>query len=207
MPTHPLSDRFLEGTQGRIINLLRSAPRTVAELATAIALSGAAVRLQLGALERDGLVRVEGRRASGRKPALVYGLTQQGDFLLSRAYVPVLRAVLETLSNRLTPSERTAVLREVGRRIAAPLHRGTGTRRERLGAAGRALELLGGKAVVETSGKTTKLLGSGCPLGEVVQDHPEVCRVVEAVVEEVAGIKVTERCERTERPKCRFYTE
>lgn len=204
MPAHPLSDRFLEGTQGRIIDLLRASPHTVEELATALALTGTAVRLQLGTLERDGLARVEGRRPTSRKPALVYGLTQHADFLLSRAYVPVLRALLATLGDRLSPAERSAVLREVGRRIAGPIPRATGSRRERLRAAARALELLGGKVTVETTNKTAQLVASGCPLGEVVRDHPEVCRVVEAVVEEIAGLKMEERCERGDRPRCGF---
>lgn len=204
MAAHPLSERFLEGTQGRIIDQLRTGPRTVEELAGALSLTGNAVRLQLGALERDGLAKVEGRRPSGRKPALVYGLTPRADFLLSRSYVPVLRALLDTLGDRLSPGERTTLLREVGRRLATGLLRSSGTRRERLQAAGRAMEMLGGRVSAETSGRTTLLVASGCPLGEVVRDHPDVCRVVEAIIHEITGEKVQERCERGDRPHCSF---
>jgi len=207
MTAHLLGGRFLEGTPGRIVQLLRAAPRTVEELAGELELTGNAIRLQLAALERDGLARVEGRRPSGRKPALVYALTAKADFLLSRAYVPVLGGLLEVLGDRFSAAERAAVLREVGRRLVARFPRATGSRRERLLAAARVVEELGGHLHVESSGKTTSLRGSGCPLGEVVQEHPELCRVVETVVEEISGIKVEERCDRADRPRCNFVVE
>lgn len=207
MADHPLNDRFLEGTPGRIINLLRAAPRTIDELAEALKLTGNAVRLQIGMLERDGLARVEGQRPSGRRPALVYGLTSRADFLLSRSYIPVLQALLETMTQRMSLGERRGFLREVGRRLAGSLPRGIGARRERLKAAARAIELLGGRVTVETTAKATTLVGSGCPLGEVVGDHPEVCRIVETIVEEIAGLKTEEHCDRGDRPRCRFSVE
>ncbi len=205
--THALNDRFLEGTPGRIIELLRDRPGTVDDLAGELGLTGSAVRLQLGTLERDGLVRVEGRRPSGRKPALIYGLTARADFLLSRSYVPMLGALLDVLEGRLTPAERNTLLREVGRRLVATSLRATGSRRERLLVAARALEQLGGRVRLETVGRSATLVASGCPLGELVQRHPEVCRVVETVVEEISGVMVQEQCDRGERPKCSFVAE
>jgi predicted ArsR family transcriptional regulator len=207
MTAHHLSERFLEGTQGRIIELLRDLPRTVEELAEALELTGNAVRLQLAALERDGLVRVEGRRPSGRKPALVYGPTLRADYLFSRSYVPVFQALLDVLGDRFSPAERISLLREVGRRLVLAAPRATGSKRERLLVAARALESLGGKLRVETSGRTLSLVASGCPLGEVVQAHPEVCRVVETVVEEISGVSVREQCDRGDRPRCSFVAE
>ncbi|MEO8636819.1 MAG: ArsR family transcriptional regulator [Gemmatimonadales bacterium] len=205
--THPMSSRFLEGTPGRIVELLRDRSRTVEELADELGLTGSAVRLQLATLERDGLIRVDGRRPSGRKPALVYGLTQRADFLLSRGYVPVLNAVLDTISTRFSPAERNAMLREVGRRLVASAPPATGSKRDRLLAAARVVEQLGGRLKLETTGRTTALVASGCPLGELVQGHPEICRVVETVVKEVSGITVRERCERGDRPRCVFVVE
>jgi len=207
MASHPLSERFLEGTQGRLIALLRLGPRTVEELATELGLTRNAVRLQLAALERDGLARVEGSRPSGRKPALVYGLTSRTDFLLSRSYVPVLRALLDALGDRLLPAERLSLLREVGRRLAVGLPRATGNRRDRLAAAGRAVEMLGGRVSAEADGKSTLLIGAGCPLGEVVRDHPDACRIVESLIHEITGVKVQEHCDRGERPRCSFRVE
>jgi hypothetical protein len=38
----------------------------------------------------------------------------------------------------------------------------------------------------------------------VTPEHPEVCRMAEALVAEVAGVSVQEHCERGERPRCCF---
>jgi len=63
-----LDKRFWTSTRGHIILLLRSADRTVNELAEALALTDNAVRAHLVALERDGLVRASGKRPGTRKP-------------------------------------------------------------------------------------------------------------------------------------------
>jgi hypothetical protein len=38
----------------------------------------------------------------------------------------------------------------------------------------------------------------------VATDHPEVCRMAEALVAELASVEVHEHCDRGERPRCRF---
>jgi predicted ArsR family transcriptional regulator len=196
--------RFLEGTQGRIIVLLREGGQTVEELATALDLTPNAVRTQLATLDREGLVQVAGRRPGTRKPTLVHGLTPRAEQLLSRAYIPLLEQLLATLEGRLAPSERAAVLREAGRRLAAAAPRGSGTRRDRAELAARVLEELGGKVRVEQRGRSQAIVGSSCPLAAVVREHPEVCRAVEALVAEVTGLPAREQCDRTDRPRCTF---
>ena len=113
--------RLLASTRGEIIRLLRRSSRTVTELADALGLTDNAVRTHLAALERDGLVRQEEavRRGVG-KPPFVYSLTAQADALLPKAYAPALGILLGVLEERLGAAEVEAVLREVGRRAAAP---------------------------------------------------------------------------------------
>jgi len=38
-----------------------------------------------------------------------------------------------------------------------------------------------------------------------VADHPEVCRLMESLLEELTGITMREDCERSETPRCRFH--
>src|SRR5947209_75960 len=118
--------RFFASTRGKIVTLLRRASRTVDELAQALDLTDNAVRAQLAALERDGLVQQSGSRRSSSKPAFVYTLTQASEELFSKAYSPVLRQLLEELTERMEASEVEALLRATGRRLAAqwPLPRG-----------------------------------------------------------------------------------
>lgn len=48
------------------------------------------------------------------------------------------------------------------------------------------------------------LQGYGCPLSAVTAEHPQVCALAQALVEEIAGESVTEECDRSDRPRCRF---
>jgi predicted ArsR family transcriptional regulator len=76
---------------------LRRGPKTLDELVDALDLTRTAIRLQLTALERDGLVAHGGVRKSRTKPANVYELTVEAEQGLSRAYVPVLTQLLHVL--------------------------------------------------------------------------------------------------------------
>ncbi len=200
MTTDTFSDRFREGSQGQILVHLQSGGHTVDQLGRLLELTPNAVRNHLASLEREGLVAVTGKRPGLRKPALIYGLTGRARELLSRAYLPVLQQLLATL----TTSERTAVLREVGRRLAAAAPRVDGSRKERVAVASRVIDQLGTTTRLETRGRTTAIVGSACPLAELVKENPEVCRVVEALVSEVSGLPAKEECDRGDHPRCTF---
>ncbi len=76
--------------------------------------------------------------------------------------------------------------------------------RARLEAAAGVLNDLGGLAELEEQDGTLVIRGYGCPLAAVTLDHPEVCRLAEALVAEVAGVPVHDRCDRSEKPRCCF---
>lgn len=204
MPTDAWSDRFREGSQGQILVHLQGGGRTVDELAQLLELTPNAVRNHLGSLELEGLILVQGKRPGLRKPAIIYALTSRARELLSRAYFPLLQQLLATLKDRLSPAERAAVLREVGRRLAASAPRVTGSRKERVAVAGQVIEQLGGSVRLETRGRATAIVGNSCPLAELVRENPEVCRAVEALVAEVTGLPAREQCDRGEHPHCTF---
>src|SRR5947208_14724714 len=108
--------RLANSTRGQIITLLRRASRTVEELAQALDLTDNAVRAHLATLERDGVVQQSGARRGSGKPAYVYSLTPEAEYLFPKAYDQVLHQVLEVLSERLPSDEVEMLLREVGRR-------------------------------------------------------------------------------------------
>jgi len=72
--------------------------------------------------------------------------------------------------------------------------------RARLEAAVGVLNELGGLAELEERDGTLTIQGYSCPLAAVTPDHPEVCRMAETLVTEIAGVPVYERCDRGERP-------
>jgi predicted ArsR family transcriptional regulator len=187
--------------------MLRRSNRTVEDLARALDLTDNGVRAHLAVLERDGIVRQRGslrRTSGGGKPAYVYELTQEGEELFPKAYEPTLGRLLDVLSERLGPQESEALLRSVGRRLAEEHSTRADGGHARLKTAVEVLNELGGLAELEERDGALVIRGYSCPLGGVTPEHPEVCRMAEALVAEVAGVSVQEHCERGERPRCCF---
>jgi predicted ArsR family transcriptional regulator len=202
-----LDRQFFEGTRGRMVALLRRGGRTVEEMARVVGITNNGVRAHLATLERDGVVRQGGtvRSASGGgKPAYVYELTSEAEGLFPRAYEPVLGRLLDVLSEGLGPQESEALLRRVGRRMAEGRGAPEDGVRARTEEAVAALNELGGLAELEERDGGLVIRGYGCPLAAVTPDHPEVCRMVEALITELAGVAVRERCERGSKPRCCF---
>jgi predicted ArsR family transcriptional regulator len=199
--------KFFESTRGRMVTLLRRSGRTVEELARALGLTDNGVRAHLAVLERDGIVRQRGsvrRGSGGGKPAYVYELTSEAEDLFPKAYAPALGRLLDVLAERLGPEESETLLRSVGRRLVEGKTVPTDGSRARLQAAAGVLNELGGLAELEELDGTLVIQGYSCPLVAVTPDHPDVCRLAEALVAEVAGVPVHERCDRSERPRCCF---
>ena len=145
------------------------------------------------------------RRGSGAgKPAYVYELTSEAEDLFPKAYEPALSRLLDVLAERLGPDDSEVLLRSVGRRLVEGKTVPTGGTRARLEAAAGVLNELGGLAELDEQDGTLVIQGYSCPLAAVTPDHPEVCRLAEALVAEVAGVPVHERCDRSERPRCCF---
>ena len=204
-----LSQRFLDSTRGRIVSLLRDRSRTVDELAAELGLTDNAVRPHLVGLERDGLIRAAGtRRGEGAgKPAILYALHPEAEPLLSRAYAPVLSALLEVLGDELDPRAARRILRETGKRLAAASGgRSGGDLAARAKAAAQVLTALGGEVHVESArgSSSATLRGVACPLASAVSRNAHVCHAVETLVGEIAGAKATECCDRSDRPRCCF---
>jgi len=199
------SKRFYESTRGRIVGLLRRGTLTVDQIATSLGLTGNAVRAQLTTLERDGLVEQRIARQGGvGKPAFAYRITSDADRLFSRAYIPVLAQLLDVLGERIGRSEMEGVMRTLGTRLAAQAAPPTGSPRERLDAAARFLEELGGGADIEEREGTFFIRGFSCPLGATVVSHPEMCVAIETMLSDLIGSPAHECCNRGDRPQCGF---
>jgi predicted ArsR family transcriptional regulator len=200
-----LPRRVVEGTGGRILELLRQGPRTVDELASALDLTRTAVRAQLASLERDELVEPRGSRRGTSKPARVYGITMQAELLFSRAYIPILTQLLHVLSQRLLPAEFDSVMHEVGRRaMAGRAPAPHGPLRDRVITASSLLNELGGLSEVEEEDGLYVIRSHGCPLAAATAQHPEVCNALESLLSEFVGTRVTKCCDRYDRVRCCF---
>ncbi|HET8628222.1 MAG TPA: ArsR family transcriptional regulator [Thermomicrobiales bacterium] len=199
-----IGQRFFATTRGRIVLLVRGAARTVDELTVLLGVTRTAVREHLATLERDGWVQRAGVRRGDGKPAQLYALTPEAAELFPRGYAPVLHGLLDALAGRLAPAARAALLRDVGRALAAGRRVPRGGARERAAAGAALLNDLGGFAEAREADGALVIQGWSCPLAAVVGAHPELCRLAEAMLAEATGLPVRERCDRREPPRCCF---
>ncbi|MGH7782830.1 MAG: helix-turn-helix transcriptional regulator [Candidatus Binatia bacterium] len=188
--------------------LLRNAKRTVNELAAALDLSDNAVRAHLLTLERDGLVEPGGTIKGFRKPHYVYKLTDEARHLFPKPYDSLFNRLLEALKGKVSSATLNEVLSDTGRRLALVNAKKTeGDLSERLKTIIQTLEELGGAAKIISEDSQTTIKGDSCPFADVVTEHPEVCRIAESMLEEMAGRPVREICDRSSSPKCCFVIE
>jgi predicted ArsR family transcriptional regulator len=199
--------KFFASTRGRVVTMLRRAGFTVEDLARKLSLTNNGVRAHLATLERDGIVRQSGvvrPESGGGRPAYLYELTPEAEDLFPKAYEPVLYRLLDVLAEQLDSDQSEALLRAVGRLMAEErtvpadgVHAG-------LEAAVDVLNELGGLAELGERDGGFVIRGYSCPLSGVTPDHPEVCRMAETLIAELAGVPIHEHCDRGERPRCCF---
>ncbi|MFI5272744.1 MAG: helix-turn-helix transcriptional regulator [Ktedonobacterales bacterium] len=200
--------RFFASTRGHLIALLRRGTQTVDGMAAALELTDNAVRAQLAALERDGLVRQSGvRRCGGSgKPAFEYSLTAQAERLFPKPYAEALGLLTQVLAERLPPEDMRAIARETGQRLARRAGGGAGGG-DRVQRAVVALNEMGGLAELEERGHNRAIRAFRCPFGDAVADYPTVCELAEALVAGLTGEPVRVQCARGEYPCCVFQLE
>lgn len=199
-----LDKKFYKSTRGRIVLGLREGAKTVNELAAELALTDNAVRAHLATLERDRLVE-QGELVKGhRKPHFSYRLTDEAHHLFPTPYHSLLNRTFDALKRRWPLGVVLEVMRDVGRTIGLS-REPNGNADERVNAALEALADVGGSAVLVNEDGRRVIKSDACPFAEAVTEHPEVCKMAEAMVEEVIGSEVREVCDRSGGlPRCRF---
>jgi predicted ArsR family transcriptional regulator len=200
-------ERLIGETQMRLLALLRRAPQSITSLAETLGLTDNAVRMHVAALHRDGIVEPVGtQRDTGGKPARLYGLTRAGAELFPKAYALILGKLIEEIVRTDGRDRAVTLLRAVGAQAAAAAPRAS-TPQGRMDAAAQLFRTLGSDAAVEKTPQGWRLQAYGCPLSAVSSDHPELCELGKALVEEVVGEPVTQCCQRGDHPRCGFELE
>lgn len=198
------SPHELGRASGRIVDLLRRSSLTPKEIAGRLGVTHNAVRGHLSALVRQGLIQKAGLQRGSTRPATLYELAPRGQFLLSHAYLPFVAHLLQGLGEQLSEKQIDRLMRNVGRGLAAEWPRVDGPLEQRLLGAVALLNDLGALTEAETEDHGFIIRGYGCLLAEAVNGRPEVCRVIESLLEEFLGVPVKECCDRTQRPRCCF---
>ncbi len=143
-----------EGTRGKILERLASAPRTARDLAENLGIQESAVRGHLDRLEDRGLVHPTFYREGVGRPKKRYALTSQGFDLFPRRYEFLLDAVMEELLSREGEGYTSALFAEAARRMAGQIASripASLPREARARAVADALNQLGFRTEVETT--------------------------------------------------------
>jgi predicted ArsR family transcriptional regulator len=189
--------------------MLRRGPETVEQVAAALRVTPNAVRAQLAAMERDGLVRRSGQRRGATRPFHLFELTPQLEQLLSGAYLPFLTHLVRLFSEREPADRVERLMRQAGHALAAELPaKGvrSGPLHSRVLAASRLLnDELGAITEVTRSDGHFVLRGQGCPLAALTENYPGVCLAIETLLADLLdGPEVRQCCEHDGKPRCCF---
>jgi predicted ArsR family transcriptional regulator len=205
-----LRQQLLDTSRGRIVTLLRKGELTAHDIATTLNLTESAVRLQLVAMERDGVVRKVGKRPGTTRPYHVYEVEPGVEQLLSKAYIPLLTHLVDVFAEALPGQQLETLLRRTGKAVAQQFcggKRPRGSLESRAAAASGMLnEHLGALTRVEGDGEIV-IRGAGCPLAALTGKHRGVCLAMESAVAEIVGGPVRECCDRDGRPRCCFVVQ
>ncbi|MGI8782198.1 MAG: helix-turn-helix transcriptional regulator [Acidobacteriota bacterium] len=202
-----LRKQLLDSSRGRIVTLLQSGGLTANDIAAKLELTTNAVRPQIMAMQRDGVVQRAGRRSGTTKPSNVFELTPEVEQLLSRAYIPLLSQLVRVFAHGLPAHQIDALMREAGKGLVDELSIRkalSGSLRARVSLASELInEHLGAVTHVEENGGYV-IRGAICPLAALTGKHPAVCLAMESLVTEVIGVAARECCDRGGRPRCCF---
>jgi predicted ArsR family transcriptional regulator len=202
-----LRQQLLDTSRGRIVTLLRNGALTADDIATRLGVTRSAIRVQIAAMERDGVVHKVGKRPGTTRPSHVYELTPEVEQLLSKAYIPVLSQLVGVFAEALPTQQVETLLRRTGKALASELSQGkriAGGLKARAAAASQLMnEQLGALTHVEGNGRIV-IRGAGCPLAALTGKHRRVCLVMESLMMEIVGATVRECCDREGRPQCCF---
>ncbi len=108
----------LEGTRGRILEELASAPRTARDLAEKIGIQESAARGHLERLEDRGLVTPAFHREGVGRPRKRYQLTGSGQELFPKKYGMILDTIVNEMLAREGEGYVSAVFARAGERMA-----------------------------------------------------------------------------------------
>ncbi|MEO7126084.1 MAG: transcriptional regulator [Nakamurella sp.] len=184
-----------DGARGEVVRqLLMDGPSTATHLASAIGVSGTAVRRQLDALTIDGSVTtrdetIRGARGRGR-PAQVYLLTDLGRRRLPHAYDELAEQALDYLAAHGGPQAVEEFARQRAQKIVDGVRgelSGAETVGERTRILAKALSKSGYVAGVQSVAVGEQLSQHHCPVAHVAGKYPQLCEQELAVFTEVLG--------------------
>jgi predicted ArsR family transcriptional regulator len=175
-------------TQRNLLEALLQHPDglTVDDIADKIGVTVSAVRQHLAALERDGFVAHEVRRAPRGRPRHAYALSAHGREVFPRRYKELAETVLGVLGEHLSGEVLARTMRRTGARAAKALNAEQASVTE----TARLLKQLGYAATTTSS---SEIVARNCVFHELAKTFPAVCEFDLGFMEAATGRKVEHR--------------
>ena len=198
------------GLRGQVLVALKKAqPLTAKELAAQFGVTPNALRRHLKALEESGAVvyRREIRGVGG--PVFAYSLTEVGDALFPRSYVPALTGALEVLREQQGTEAVTGLFLKQWAALATRAGRSlpllpVGERSRQLA---EILTSQGYMAEAEnTAANEVTITEHNCAMHAVARQFPEVCTAEKRFIEETLGAVVERKTRILDGCNCCEYT-
>jgi len=169
-------DPSLEGTRGRILEELASAPRTAHDLALKLGIQESAARGHLARMEEKGLVVPSFRREGVGRPRKRYILTGRGQDLFPKKYDLILDTVVDELLDREGEGYVSALFAEAAQRMARAVTQDVpkgGTPEERARRLVDVLNRLGFRCAVDrTADGQLRIVRTNCIFRHSALAHP-----------------------------------
>lgn len=180
-------------TRTRILDYLRKNPSASAdELGRSLQMTGANVRHHLEILMKEGQIIALNRQKGTRgRPVGLYGLSNQA---LGSGIQKLLESMLETWVKTAPPEVREALLHSLAQSLGGinPREPAANPSR-RLGQTVDRLNDLHYQARWEAGAKGARVILGHCPYSEIIERHPELCRLDSFLLEARIGLPVRQR--------------
>ncbi len=178
-------------TRDRILETLLIHPRsTINQLAQAVGINGISVRHHLSTLQADALVTNEEERHGVGRPRMVYLLTDKGRERFPTNYLRLTNLLLDQMTTTLSEAVVIRLFEQIGANMAASQSGKLTnlTMPEKLNLIQKLLEEEGFTIQWEKRGDQYLIHEITCPYFHIGQQHPEVCRVDQAVISSILAI-------------------
>lgn len=183
----------MKSTREKILRTLLAFPdSTINELAEAVGINGISIRHHLTALEAEQLVNSSEERHGVGRPRLIYSLTEKGIEAFPTSYLQLTRRILDTLNDRLSPTEMRSIFEGIGAQIAEPYETGLEGKplSERIKVIKSALTKEGFIVDVQKNDDSYTLISYSCPYYRIGVDHPVVCTLDQTLISKILGSSI-----------------
>ena len=183
----------MHDTRRAVLELIKTQGQaTVVSLAEALDVSPITIRHHLSSLQGEGMIQVIAERHHVGRPKHLYSLTEAAQRYFPNQYHILIARLLDELKLTLPPGQVEIIIDSLAASTAARynLTLATGTLEERLQRLVAVLGEEGFMAEVKRVDGAIVLTELNCPYLYVGQRHPEVCRIDQALIEQVMGVNV-----------------